>query len=235
VRAKLRTALFASALASAVACADVYSTDLEIPSGGGAGPVVDAGAPTTTATGLLSPEPPPVCPDILSTSTIDDAGHYVTPLTNEGRCELGGAICEYGTSPDRNCNQVFSCASDLETWRLLPSERCSASECPKNQAVAAVDGAPCGFDGGANDADEMLCNMTDGVCACTTGRGGNDVHPRRWVCTKPLAACPLLRPNEGQPCQEGMICDYGSCRSKRGLAMVCVSGVWGATTLDCNP
>lgn len=215
-----------------IACQDVYSTDLDIPSGGTTS-AIDAGGSTTTSTGLLTPQPPPTCPNVIK--TFGDGGAIIPPQTDDGRCELSGAVCEYGTSPDRNCNEVYTCPSESEAWRQLPGERCASfDECPKNQPISAIEGLPCGFDGGVSDADELHCNMSDGVCACTTGRGGTDVHPRQWVCTKPLSACPLVRPNQGQPCQGGMVCDYGSCRSKRGMAMTCIRGVWGATSIDCT-
>lgn len=233
---KLRPRFFVSPLVSAalvVACADVYTTDLELPSAP-AETSIDSGS-TVVATGLLDPEPPPLCPNVVQASMVGDGGVGLPPKPNGSSCLLAGAVCEYGTSPDRNCNAVYTCPSDTEAWRQLPSETCaSADECPKNVGSSALEGLPCGFDGGAGDSDELQCNVSDGVCACTTGRGGPDVHARRWVCTKPLAACPLVRPNQGQPCQTGLLCDYGSCRSKRGLAMTCVGGVWSTTTLDCG-
>ncbi|MFO0735137.1 MAG: hypothetical protein U0270_04625 [Labilithrix sp.] len=223
-----RVAACLAVVGSAVACGDVYEANL------GEEPAVspqrtirlDAGQ---SAPVRLEQTDPVLCPSVIEDVMPADAG-----VDAAVGCDRPAAVCEYGSSPDRQCNEVFSCSTGSEPWLRFPSERCAADQCPKDLPVAALDGLPCGIDGGAPE-DELLCNMSDGVCACTTGRGGSDVHERRWACTKPLNVCPPSRPNTGQPCTAGLVCDYGSCRSKRGLAMACLSGVWAATSLDCDP
>src|SRR4051812_29488904 len=94
---------FAFSAGMLVACADVYSTNLDLPTSTATTTNIDGGH--TPSTGFLSPQPPPTCPDTVQTAMVGDAGIAFPPLVNNGRCELTGAVCEYGTSPDRSCNQ----------------------------------------------------------------------------------------------------------------------------------
>jgi len=152
-------------------------------------------------------------------------------------CSQVGSACEYGQSADRECNTVLACdgASFDGAWSPRLTDTCFDSVCPELASVAELDGTPCALetDGGAiTDADEAVCNMTDGVCACTTGRDGTTKHERRWVCVRPLSVCPPSRPLLGAPCSGSKWCDYGSCSFKRGVAMECKDGSWltgGAT------
>lgn len=148
-------------------------------------------------------------------------------------CENVGTSCEYGTSPDIECNTTLVCEGDANggtaAWTPRPSHTCNLQECPSG-AIASLDGQPCNVpsvDGGAPAADaELLCSMNDGICACTTGPDGSHGHARIWVCTRPPSDCPADRPLAGQPCNGARICDYGSCLFKRGLRMECKQGVW---------
>jgi len=178
----------------------------------------------------------PVCPITLDL----DAGLDLEPELDAGDdggnfavgCELRGAVCEYGNSPDPECNPTYACATESAPWRLRPNAPCFAAVCPKNVPTSALEGKPCTLDGG-NDNDEAICTLDDGTCACTTGAGAADHHERSWRCTKPIFGCPIARPNVGQPCGDDIICDYGSCPSKRGAAMKCAGGVWEATSFTC--
>ena len=158
------------------------------------------------------------------------------PRENSG-CAQPGSVCEYGPSADSECNTTVACegAAFSAAWAPRPHDGCFSNVCPESGDVSTLDGKPCQLDadGGAiTDADEAVCNMTDGVCACTTGRDGATTHERRWVCVKPLSVCPPNRPLLGRACSGSLWCDYGSCAFKRGLVMECIEGLWltgGAT------
>lgn len=157
-------------------------------------------------------------------------------------CGVAGSTCEYGTSPDMQCNDTLACVSDVtgNLWIERPTDRCLARSCPKEPAdVLALDGQPCDLgdpDGGAlSDADEIVCPMTNGICACTTGPDAAHGHPRQWVCVRPTTSeCSVRRPRAGSPCSGNLWCDYGSCKFKRGLLMQCKDGVWLTGGATCN-
>jgi hypothetical protein len=156
-------------------------------------------------------------------------------------CRNVGASCEYGESPDPECNTTLVCegaANSVAAWTPRAAHTCNLHECPKGN-IASLDGQPCNVpsvDGGSPTPDaELQCTMTDGICACTTGPDGSHAHDRKWVCTSPTPDCPYQRPLAGQPCSPARLCDYGSCLFKRGLRMQCQSGVWltgGSPTCD---
>lgn len=182
---------------------------------------------TETKVDASRPEPPVVCPP-------------VRPREN-GPCTAPGSICEYGASADQDCNTFLACRGSNPDayWEPLPSSPCRKSLCPKDANVASLDGKPCAIDkpaeeGPVTDADEVVCNTTDGVCACTTGRDGASAHARRWVCVRPATSCPAHRPLAGQACTGGQWCDYGSCSFKRGLLMECIGSTWRMGGATCQ-
>jgi hypothetical protein len=157
-------------------------------------------------------------------------------------CGSSGSACEYGKSADSHCNTVLACiVQSFESfWEPRPHDSCFSNVCPVGADVGALDGKPCGLDateneaGPVTDADEAVCNMTDGVCACTTGRDGATKHPRQWVCVRPISVCPPNRPLAGESCSGGLWCDYGSCKFKRGLLMECKNNIWLTGGAPCQ-
>ena len=204
------------------ACGDVYA-DPDLPAPAGT-PTMDAG-PVAFDSGPVFPGDTLVrCPESR-------------PRENSS-CAQPGATCEYGASADQACNTTLSCegAAFASAWTPRAPQRCFVNVCPESGDVSSLDGKPCTLeadDGEAiTDADEAICNMTDGVCACTTGRDGPSRHERRWACVRPISVCPPGRPMLGSSCTGTLWCDYGSCAFKRGSIMECVDGVWltgGAT------
>ena len=207
------------------ACGDVYADP---------DPLEDSTADAAVAVRDTGPSPP-----VFPTDTLPRCPR-TRPRENSA-CEQSGSVCEYGPSADAECNTTVACegAQFQGAWAPRPHDTCFSNACPDSGDVSTLDGKPCeldangGADGGAiTDADEAVCNMTDGVCACTTGRDGASKHERRWVCVKPLSACPPNRPLLGRTCNGSVWCDYGSCAFKRGLVMECIEGLWltgGAT------
>jgi hypothetical protein len=195
------------------ACGDVYADPGGVPSGN------DLPIPSIDAV-TSRPGPFTMCP----------SGR---PRENTACTSLDA--CEYGSSSDRACNDVLACNGS--TWTRRPSEDCFAYACPPPTSVAALDGQPCslGEDAGASDSDEAVCDVSDGVCACTTGRDGAHAHPRRWVCARPTTRdCQLPRPRAGEPCAGQIWCDYGSCLFKRGTVMECLNNAWVTGGLRCD-
>lgn len=157
-------------------------------------------------------------------------------------CQVEGSTCEFGTSPDMQCNKTYACVPDVSgnLWIERAAERCHKSACPTEPAdIESLDNQPCSLpvaDGGAtNDADEAVCAMTNGICACTTGSDATHAHERRWVCIRPnVGGCPVERPRAGDSCNGNLWCDYGSCKWKRGLLMQCKDQHWLTGGAPCN-
>ena len=220
-----RIAALASLVVVAAACGDLYSDPAVGPTEAAPsfGPSVDFDASAATAAREIAPS----CPDIR--------GVEGTPCTSVG------ATCEYGSSPDEHCNTTLACAADMSasgaTWVARPSVLCPSYECPRGPS-APIAGTPCSLpteDGGApTDADELVCPMSDGICACTTGTDPAHAHARTWVCVKPPGSCPLIRPLVGAICDEARTCDYGSCAFKQGMKMECTGFAWTSTSASCN-
>jgi hypothetical protein len=209
-RAAIGSGLVLAGAALATACGDVYA---DVSTKSEPNPV------TTDASALIPRDLPASCP----------AGR---PAENSF-CNDVGATCEYGSSPDMDCNGTLACGGDpnsgLLAWTSRPGRLCSLKACPTG-SIASIAGSACDLprvDGGPpSEADEQMCAMTDGVCACTTGSDAAHAHPRTWICVKPVSPCPTTRPLAGQQCFTPQSCDYGSCAFKRGLKMECKDGVW---------
>lgn len=185
--------------------------------------------PRSDAMAVLPPELPTVC-------------QTQRPTTNSP-CQAEGSTCEYGASPDMQCNKTFACVADatgLNLWLERATDRCFKSVCPTTPAgIEMLDNQPCALPetdaGSVSDAEEAVCAMTNGICACTTGAGGSDVHERRWVCVRPdVGGCPVQRPRLGDDCAGNLWCDYGSCKWKRGLLMQCKDQHWISGGAPCN-
>lgn len=219
----MKRALGTSALALGIALATACGDNVAEP-GGDPIPV-----PRSDSTAPLTPDLPVFCPD-------------QRPGTNTS-CQAEGSTCEYGTSPDMQCNKTFACIADVNganRWIERSTDRCHRSMCPTTAAsIESLDNQPCSLPvtdaGPTSDADEAVCGMTNGICACTTGAGGSDVHERRWVCIKPdVGGCPVNRPRAGDSCNGNLWCDYGSCKWKRGLLMQCQDNHWISGGAPCN-
>jgi hypothetical protein len=194
------------------ACGNVYSDPVTIPFGA----TFDAGAAAT------SPRLPPMACN-------------ARPREN-APCPMLGTTCEFGTSPDPDCNAYFVCTSSNygNYWSEQQRRRSCVAECPSD-VTTIIEGAPCDLgDAGAGDELELQCNTPNGICACTTGRDGAHAHSRMWVCAKPTDDCPRARPVLGAVCVGEHSCDYGACAFKRGTRMICEDEVWQLEVLPCE-
>lgn len=194
-----------------------------------ADPVVKASAtsPTSTPTYYTPKTPPVPCP------------RTATNAAENSPCERANATCEFGTSPDQQCNAVFVCNSD-QSYGLYWTEQTAPHDCPYvcPAAEQIVDGQPCTLDdptgGTPSEDDEVVCTTSHGTCACTTGPDAAHKHARVWVCAAPAQGCPLARPLLNQICLGEQSCDYGACSFKRGLKMTCKDDVWQIEAPTCN-
>jgi hypothetical protein len=140
------------------------------------------------------------------------------------------------------CNKTYACTSDVGSayWLERSTDHCAKSLCPTEAAdIESLDGQPCTLPvtdaAPPSDADEAVCGMTNGVCACTTGPDAQHAHDRRWVCAKASSGgCPVARPRAGEGCVGNLWCDYGSCQWKRGLLMQCQDNHWITGGAPCN-
>ena len=186
------------------ACDEVYADPVTAPVVSGFSGIPDSG--------LTSSRTPPVA-------------SRTRPQEN-GPCSQVGSVCEFGTSPDQQCNTVFACTSDSRYGNYWTEQTVSSCTLVCPDPAQIVDGAPCDVSDAGGDEAELHCATPQGNCICTTGRDGAHAHPRKWVCKKPAEGCPSERPMLGKPCAGSWSCDYGSCESKRGMRMICEDDVW---------
>jgi hypothetical protein len=196
----------------AVACDEVYANPVTTSP---PGPFVpDSGGLRVTRT------PPIQCP----------RGEVTVNQT----CAQPSGRCEYGGSPDGQCNTIYVCSEDSRYgayWSEQSAPRCALA-CPEDPSLI-VEGAPCDVADAGGDEAELHCTAAQRTCMCTTGRDGNHAHPRKWVCITPDQDCPAKRPLLGQPCFGSRACDYGACLSKRGMRMICADDVWQTEGEPC--
>ncbi|AKU96739.1 hypothetical protein AKJ09_03403 [Labilithrix luteola] len=213
---------FLALTTSAAACGDLYADPIPTTPPAAGSPVVGI------------PEDPQVSNPVDTRA----ACGTLRPKSNDP-CVNVGQTCEYGTSPDSRCNELLVCEQTTggPGWFARPWNACSRSLCPDGGRVANLDGTPCTLDAGAgaSDADELVCPMSDGFCACTTGPDAAHAHERRWSCQKPDPGCPTQRPLVGQSCfRADLTCDYGSCVFKEGRRMTCNGRRWDTGDSSCN-
>ena len=138
-------------------------------------------------------------------------------------CPIVGLECEYGDSPNWNCDVIVTC--DASGWRLPElTPACPAGVCPSSFALADQEKpcTPLGFE----------CQYAQGFCACSYPQPVGQPDGPLWVCTQPQGECPEPRPRLGDTCtQDTLVCDYASCYG--GLAVVCKDDVWYRTELPC--
>ena len=87
--------------------------------------------PRSDATAVLPQDLPSFCPD-------------ARPSTNSS-CQAEGSTCEYGTSPDMQCNKTFACVADVSgsnLWLERATDPCFKSVCPATPAGIEMAGRP---------------------------------------------------------------------------------------------
>jgi hypothetical protein len=198
-------------------------------------------------TSVASADPPSFAGDASATVPVDLLGSCATDLLEGATCTQAGLTCEVGTSPDSTCNTTLVCTpaplpNGALIWVSRPSVLCPSYACPdRTTSIDTVAAQPCTLPetdaGPVTNADELVCPMSDGVCACSTGVDAAHAHARVWVCIKPSVGCNVDRPVSGQSCGSGStnkVCDYGSCDFKHGVRMECDGVAWRPEGATCN-
>jgi hypothetical protein len=192
----------------------------------GAGGTGGSGGAGGTAGGpILDDAGPPVCPD--------------SPPTPGSSCNnYLGPYCEYGDSPNPDCNDAFECGTAPSVWKKVPSAgACPApgTKCPGSYPGGDTMEPTCAPDG-------LSCEYPQGFCVCTTDPGGlPTTGGPLWSCAPPGNGCPAKRPLLGTGCTSlspkgdttapGPICDYGSCTG--GVAEQCSGWYWQLAQTAC--
>jgi hypothetical protein len=148
-------------------------------------------------------------------------------------CTTAPPVCEYGTSPNRDCNVSVVC--DRGEWRYGKNDCIQKPQdpsCPSTYAQVAA-GSSCATTG-------AQCNYSDGRCQCGVEQAGPifaDASGHTvWLCDKPTdPACPFPRPRLGSACatSASLVCGYGTCSDLNGISQSCVNGAWQETATAC--
>lgn len=159
-----------------------------------------------------------------------DAGAGECPAhapTANAKCTDNGLECEYGSSPDIDCNQLAECENNL--WTYAASGTCTMSTCPATYDKI-TDSARCDMAG-------VSCAYPQGTCVCGSSGpprvslDGSTFGPT-WSCQPATAACPSPRPDIGTACSTPtQLCNYGSCEG--GIAIECKDGTWQRVLTAC--
>jgi hypothetical protein len=188
--------------------------------GGGAGGSGANGGSGGTAGAPALDAGPGVCPDSA-------------PTPGSMCVEYLGPYCEYGSSPNPDCNNAFTCTSGV--WEKAPSTgACPApgASCPSSYpGVDSMDPA-CSVDG-------LSCEFPQGFCVCSSDPGGLPTTGGPvWSCRSPGKDCPAKRPLLGSSCsgpgdsnEQGPVCDYGSCSG--GVSEQCTGWYWKLVETAC--
>jgi hypothetical protein len=155
-----------------------------------------------------------------------------TPPTAGTICTTNNLWCEYGSSPNPRCDDLWQCLGrdPPYTWHnmtMTSTGICSppGAVCPVSYAVAMATSGNC--------MTERICDYPEGTCLCTSFPGGNPaINGPVWSCIPLSAGCPSPRPQLGSPCTTpGPLCDYGACSG--GVDEQCIDGFWAIATVGC--
>jgi hypothetical protein len=167
-----------------------------------------------------------------SSGAPDAGGGVVCPASapNPGSmCPRVGLDCEYGTSPNRVCNQIAQCKATGWIYTSHPA-------CPMGSCAVTYEQTP---PGGACNPDGLTCAYPKGTCICSPPAGpvvlrlDGGLVGAQWDCRAATIPCHSPRPNVGMPCSEDTrICDYGGCLTD-GIVLQCRSGLWQESAPIC--
>ena len=102
--------------------------------------------------------------------------------------------CEYGSSPNPECNEIETCESNGLWSYPPPGVACIPGTCPATYADVP-QGKQCTPQG-------LDCSYTEGQCNCSSTLPASGPYPV-WQCSTPAAGCPEPRPRIGSPAGDG--------------------------------
>jgi hypothetical protein len=134
-------------------------------------------------------------------------------------CSDIGEQCEYGSSPDPACNEIFDCTAN--GWQKTSAV---GPTCPgPDGGFDSGGGCPMQPPTGACSDLGETCNYATETCVCSNGSPPPVFTS--WHCTMPGPGCPEPRPAIGSSCSmPGLMCDYGHCNG--GVELDCTNGIW---------
>lgn len=160
---------------------------------------------------------------LADVTTADGPGGSCPGSLPSGTCSQATSprTCWYGSDPRWFCRTSALC--DLNgTWQIKESlSGCAGAlpaSCPEDPATA-YEG--CTTDGGV----DPICVYSDQFCQCRFGGGPDPI----WGCTHIPAGCPMLPPEEGDPCSGTADCNYYPCFK----TAICDQGVWRWQLMAC--
>ena len=131
-----------------------------------------------------------------------------------------GTLCEYGTSPNPQCDVSVYCHNG--TWSV------DHTYCPPGTCLTTYADVPQGQACMPNGLD---CAYAQGQCNCSASSPAGPGPNPTWQCFQPQG-CPEPRPRIGSPCtQPGQSCDYGACAG--GVSESCTGGYWQQQAVAC--
>jgi hypothetical protein len=180
------------------------------PAGGSSGSAGTAGS----MAGAAGSGPPPdtVCPS--------------DPPGNEA-C-VSGLSCSYGEDLRSRCRAQYACMNGK--WAAMAVKCPTLIACidrpagfPKSGDLCSMVGEDCTLDNGPYGKVYCRCD------ACATGSCA-----QAWECAGPPAGCPIVVPNDGQPCDmNGSSCQYGNCSMANALQVQCTKKIWHWLPVAC--
>ncbi len=235
-RLHLSCAGFALAFVSGLACGGLVAGPKVEPGGDGGTPDARRSEAGRVDTGVPAPDAGRV-PDagvdvghpVPDATHIRDASVSVCPASAPSAgetCTRAGLECEYGSSPNPACNDLWTCSGS--TWTHTPHGGACPSPsgtCPSYATASAR---------GSCSPDSLICAYPQGTCICTDDPGGlPTMGGPDWFCTATTTGCPATRPALGSACSDPSLkdCDYGQCSG--GVGEACTDGYWTLAMVAC--
>jgi hypothetical protein len=155
------------------------------------------------------------------------------PLPASGSpCSQPNLVCEYGSSPVTECNQVATCLGTQ--WSFRPP--LTGGDCPSSRPSGCPATLDAAAQAGSCTTMGLNCDYPEGRCSCNVPSGPVPADPTAttWNCQLPEPSCPTPRPRLGDPCKlDALVCDYGACSVLGGSAVICSGGRWQPDSFAC--
>jgi hypothetical protein len=155
-----------------------------------------------------------------------DAPPYACPPSvPSGSCSAATYphSCWYGADPRWFCRTSAVCDAAAGTWKVVtPLDGCQSAPAATCPATSGVPYAGCAVDAGV----KPVCVYSDRYCSCGFTGGPQP----GWKCISVPAGCPVVPPDEGDPCTAVTgFCDYYPCSQRAE----CQSGHWHWQSVEC--
>jgi hypothetical protein len=192
------------------------SPDASMGTDSGSGGAASTGGATGSGGGaVVEAGPPPLteCPVAAPDANAPCAGSF---------------DCSYGTDPRSGCRALYQCRSGSFLVTL-----------PKCQGIlSCLSVTPIPIVGHTCSSVGQWCQSSSNVqCGCTPCTSSSCQSSTAWDCFGPPSPpCPVLPPNEGQPCDSNSVsdCTYGRCPLDTHVVARCQNDRWTLERPSCN-